>query len=359
MRKLLAILLTLAFTLSCGRGLKSDMFLNPIMDSGQNADAVFYDGMYYYTHETSHGIRIWRTEDITDLRNAEFSDIEIPESNGYANNIWHIDIRRIGGKWYIYYAADNGVSDNHQIFVLECTGDDPLHDRYVQKGPVITNPDWNWAIHPSAFEYRGELYMAWSGWPHRRIIQETQCIYIAKMANPWTLASERVMISSPDYEWERQWINPNGSRVAYPIFVNEAPQFISSLDGKTAIIFYSASGCWTPYSCLGMLTNSTGDLLDSSSWKKSPEPVFGQNPESEVWGPGSPSFIPSPDGSEWYMIYHARSVENSNTRYEDASSPSPRLQPITWDEHGLPVLGTPFPLDKPLPKPSGTPRRQS
>lgn len=340
---------------SCNRDNQYATYLNPIMDSGQNADAVFYDGTYYYTHETASGIRLWRTNDITSLREAEYCDIQIPNANGYTYNIWHIDIRRIGGKWYIYYAADNGGSDNHQIFCLECTGEDPLHDDYVQKGPIITNKDWNWALHPSVFNFKGNLYMAWSGWKQRRIVEETQCIYIAGMKNPWTLATERVLISSPEYEWERQWINPDGGRTAYPIFVNEAPQFLASLDGQTAILFYNASGCWTPYCCLGMLTNSTGNLLNPSDWKKSPEPVFQQNPEAGVWGPGSPSFIPSPDGTEWYMIYNARSVENSNTRYEDATRPSPRLQPISWDEQGMPVLGTPVSLDKPLPKPSGTP----
>ena len=351
----MSILLT-ALLISCVQREREETFHNPIMDGGQDADAIFYDGFYYYTHETGTSIRLWKTADITDVRHADYGDIQIPGPTDYTNNIWHIDIRRINDKWYIYYAADNGTSDNHQIFVLECTGDDPLHDSYVQKGPIITNAEWNWAIHPSVFEFKGELYMAWSGWPHRRISQETQCIYIARMANPWTLATERVMISYPEYEWERQWINPNGGRTAYPIFVNEAPQFIASKDGGTAVIFYSASGCWTAFCCIGMLKNSSGNLLDPSAWQKSPEPVFSLDEDAGVWGPGAPSFIPSPDGTQWYMIYQARSVANSDTRYEENSSPTPRLQPISWDDEGIPVLGRPLPLSQPVPKPSGTPR---
>lgn len=353
MKRIVTFLLSWTCLLSCA-GNQDEVFFNPIMDSGHNADAVFYNGYYYYTQETGHGIRLWKTADITELRQAEYGDINIPGPSDYDNNVWQIDIRRIDGKWYIYYAADNGHSDNHQIFVLECTGDDPLHDSYVQKGPIITNPEWNFALHPSVFTFKDTLYLTWSGWPQRRINWETQCIYIARMANPWTLASERVLISRPEYEWERQWINPNGGRTAYPIFVNEAPQFISSRDGDTAVIFYSASGCWTPYYCIGMLTNSTGNLLNPSDWKKSTEPVFSQNPEEDVLGPGCPSFIPSPDGAEWYMIYHARSVPNSNTRYEESTSPTPRLQPVSWDENGLPILGSPLPLDTPIRKPSGT-----
>ena len=28
---------------------------------------------------------------------------------------------------------------------------------------------------------------------------------IAKMKNPWTLDGERIMLSSPEYNWERQF----------------------------------------------------------------------------------------------------------------------------------------------------------
>ena len=110
--------------------------------------------------------------------------------------------------------------------------------------------------------FRSDLYLLWSGWPNRRIGSETQCIYIARMENPWTLATKRVMISQPEYEWERQWINPDGGRTAYPIYVNESPQYFHSKDNQTVIVYYSASGCWSPYYCTGMLTaDADSDLL--------------------------------------------------------------------------------------------------
>jgi len=354
MNKLLFVVITGLIFAACTKKEESAVFYNPILDSGQNPSACFVDDFYYYTQETSSGIRIWKTKDITNLRNAISKDIEIPSPSNYKNNIWGIEIVKIFGKWYIYYAADNGSSDNHQIFVLECVGNDPMNDEFVQKGPIITNSDWNWALHASPFIYKDELYLIWSGWPQRRITEENQCIYIAKMENPWTLASNRIKICSPELEWERQWINPDGGRTAYPIYVNESPQFLLGKDEKTAYIFYSASGCWTPYYCIGMLSNDSGDLLNPSAWKKCKEPVFSLNAEENVWGPGSPSFIPSPDYTETYIIYTARSVPNSNTRYEETSSPSPRIQKIEWSESGMPILGTPKGLNTPLKKPSGT-----
>ena len=117
------------------------------------------------------------------------------------------------------------------------------------------------------------------------------------MKDPWTLDSPRVLISKPEYEWERQWVNPDGSRTAYPIYVNEGPQFFHSKDNKTLILYYAASGSWSPYYCVGMLTaDAESDLLDPASWTKSSVPVFQQSLENEVYGPGGLSLFPRPMG---------------------------------------------------------------
>lgn len=104
-----------------------------------------------------------------------------------------------------------------------------------------------------------------------------------------------------------------------------------SKDNKKLIIYYSASGCWSPYYCIGMLTCDAGaDLLNPKSWTKATEPVFYQSPQDSIWGPGSPSFIPSPDSTEWYILYTARNIPNGITG--ESESRSPRLQKITWDK---------------------------
>ena len=97
--------------------------------------------------------------------------------------------------------------------------------------------------------------------------------------------------------------------------------------------------------------SADADLLDPKSWKKATDPVFYQSPQDSVWGPGSPSFIPSPDSTEWYMLYNARNIPNGIT--VESESRTPRLQKISWDENNMPILGKPVRLGKPLPKPSG------
>ena len=253
------------------------------------------------------------------------------------------------------YAADDGNSDNHQLFVIENPNEDPFEGEFVFKGRISTDKDDNWAIDGSLFEHNGELYMVWSGWQTRRVDTETQCIYIAKMENPWTLASERVLISKPELDWERNWKNENGWNPAHIVYVNEGPQPLKSPDGKLVHIVYSASGVWTPYYSLGMLTaDADADLLDPASWKKSSEPVFTKSPENGVYGTGHNFFFKSPDGTEYYLIYHARSAEVDLPGMGDMRSP--RIQKFDWTEDGYPVFGTPLPTRTWLAKPSGTPQ---
>lgn len=358
----LVVVVLVSCNFSAKRGAKDtrkDMYTNPLLlQEGADASAVYHNGKYYYTHENGRNIMLWETTDITDLSHAKCKEVWTPKDPSNSQHLWDPEICLIGGKWYIYFAADDGNTDNHQLYVIENDSPDPMKGEFQMKGPIVTNTDWNWGIHPTTFEHKGVLYLLWSGWPSRRISTETQCIYIARMKDPWTLDSERVLISRPEYEWERQWINTDGSRTAYPIYVNEAPQFLRSKDSQTLIVYYAASGCWSPYYCSGILTaDADSDLLDASSWTKSKDPVFQQVPEDSIFGPGSFSFIPSPDETELYMLYHARSTPNSVSGEHGGSSI--RLQKIEWDKNGMPDLGKPVPIDVALPKPSGTFKKKS
>lgn len=330
-----------------------ETFTNPLLPKGPDPWAIWHDGNYYYMHTMADSLVLWKTSDITDLKNAAVKTIWIPTDPANSHDLWAPEIHRIGGNWYVLYAADDGNSDNHQLYVLENTSDDPFDGHFVMKGHISTDKDNNWAIDGSFFELEGKLYMVWSGWQTRRVDTQTQCIYIAEMENPWTLRSERVLISKPELEWERKFVNPHGWTPPDTILVNEGPQPLISPDGKQVHIVYSASGCWTPYYALGMLTTKAGNnLLDPDSWYKSAEPVFEQSPENKVFGTGHNSFFKSPDGTEDYILYHARDTEVDPPGAGDVRSP--RAQKISWNKNGYPEMGIPLPVTQKLPKPSGT-----
>ena len=91
------------------------------------------------------------------------------------------------------------------------------------------------------------------------------------MSNPWTLTGPRIMLSSPEYLWER-----NGE-------INEGPAVIQKNDKM--FLIYSASGCWTDDYSLGMLTmNALDDPLNASSWTKTDHPVFVTNSKLSLTG---------------------------------------------------------------------------
>ena len=254
--------------------------------------------------------------------------------------------------WYIYFTADDGNTDNHQLYVLENPSPNPLNGKFRMKGRISTDPENNWAIHAHVFSYEGAWYMIWSGWEHRRIFVETQCLYISRMKNPWTLATPRVLISKPEYEWECQWVNPDGSTpIAYPLAVNEAPFFFCNDHTDKAYIYYSASANWTPYYCVGELSApKRSNLLDPASWTKRPTPVLSQNRNEGIYGPGAPYVIPSPDRTGYYLVYMARSNE---VDMHGSTSSGIYLQKIDFDGKGVPEIGPAVGRGVPLSRPSG------
>lgn len=329
-------------------------FTNPLFpDVGPDPWAIFHEGKYYYMHTLQDSLVLWMTEDITDVKNAEKKTIWIPTDPSSSKHLWAPEVHNINGKWYVYFAADDGNTDNHQMYVIENESKNPFDGKFVMKGRISTDKDNNWAIDGSVFEHNGGLYMVWSGWQTRRVNKEVQCIYIAKMENPWTLSSDRVLISKPELDWELIWKNENGWTPPYEINVNEGPQPLKSPLGRYVHIIYSASGCWTPYYALGMLSAATdADLLNPKSWVKHPTPVFSQSKENQVYGTGHNSFFKSPDGAEDYILYHARATEVDPEGQGDARTP--RAQKFTWDENDYPVFGVPVSTKEVLEKPSGT-----
>ena len=306
-----------------------------LLEQGCYPYAVRHGGHYYYTMQvrTADTVAIWQTDDLGQLATARRRDVWTTADSASLGHFWSPELHRIQGRWYLYFEADDGNTDDHQIYVMECEGDDPMTDPFCMRGPIMTNPEWNFGLHPTVLQLpqSDQLYLLWSGWPTRRAETETQCIYIARMENPWTTGSERVMISQPEYEWERQWINPDGNRSAYPIFVNENPEAYLSPDGQRVVVCYSASGIWTAYTSLGMLTApATADLLDPAVWQKSPEPVLSPDSLTGV-SVSNIALVPSADGRSTVMVYEARSRNGNNTEIRQV-----RMRPVEWAQNGTP-----------------------
>lgn len=332
---------------ACGqdhRPVATSTFTNPLLPSGADPSVIYHDGFYYYMQTTGSNLTIWKTHDITDLRDAEKKVVWTPPPSGpYSQQIWAPELHFVGGKWYIYFAADAGTNRTHRIWVLENASRDPLQGTWTMKGKLASSED-KWAIDPTVFQDHGRLYAVWSGW--QGDVDGTQNIYIARMKNPWTIEGNRVLISTPKFPWEEFGDLTNPVR---HVNVNEGPEVLKH-DDKIFLIF-SASGCWTDHYALGMLTASVNsNLLNPASWKKTSQSVFSESPAAEAFGTGHNTFFESPDKKQYWIIYHANPKANEGC----GNFRSPRAQPFTWNPDGTPNFGKPVPLNTPIPKPSGS-----
>lgn len=308
-------------------------FTNPLLDHGPDPYSFHKDGYYYYTNSTQNNLTLWKTKNLADLRTAEKKVVWTPPKNTmYSKQLWAPEILFLDGKWYMYFAADDGNNHNHRMYVIENGSADPMLGEWVFKGKIADATD-KWAIDGDVMKINGQLYMIWSGWEGDHNGQQN--IYIAKMSNPWTISSERVKISSPEYDWETHGYLKG--ETPEQVNVNEGPQFLVHKD--KIFIVYSASGCWTDFYTLGMLTaNVNADLINPASWKKSPESVFKNAPENGVYAAGHNSFFKSPDGKEDWILYHA----NSQPGQGCGNHRTPRAQKFTWNKDGTPNFGRPL-----------------
>ncbi len=327
------MLLLLLFCIASYTVSAQQTFTNPLLDYGPDPYSTYYNGYYYYTHTMQDRLVLLKTKNLADLRNAEKKTIWIaPKNTNYSAEIWAPEFHFLNGKWYVYFAADNGSNETHRMYVLENSSKDPMKGEFIFRGKIAAQTD-KWAIDGNVFTYKKQLYMIWSGWEGDQNGQQN--IYIAKMKSPTQIKGDRVLISSPTKPWElfgalHDDINPA------QVNVNEGPQFLQH-DKKVFIVF-SASGCWTDNYSLGLLTFTGKDnLLEALAWKKSEQPILSQSDKTKVYAPGHNSFFKSPNGKEDWILYHA----NSNPGEGCGFKRSPRIQKVIWDKDGNPTIGEP------------------
>ena len=213
-----------------------------------------------------------------------------------SKHIWAPELHRIDGRWYIYFAA--GQRENKwkiRPWVLRCEGDDPLTGRWIECGKVqCAEGDkfsfQDFSLDMTTFAHQGKRYAVWA--EKVSVGKKISNLYIAEMADPLTLKTPQMLLSSPTYDWER-----------HNFWVNEGPTFIAH-EGRV-FLTYSASDT-SPAYCMGLLwADADADLMDISAWHKVNHPVYATNAEKGLYGPGHNTFFTDEEG-QVYTSYHAR-----------------------------------------------------
>lgn len=311
-------------------------FKNTLAEIDTPDPAVVYKDGFYYMTFTHNGADVMVMKSRTiDFKQAERKVVWYPDmGTNYSAELWAPEIQFLQGKWYIYFAADDGQNENHRMFVLEADTDDPMGS-YTFKGQV-TDDSNKWAIDGLAMELDKKLYFVWSGWEGDINLQQNT--YIAPMSDPLTISGPRVLLSEPDLEWEK---------AGGPPYINEGHSILHH-NGQVHIV-YSGAGSWTPFYALGMLSLKQGaDPLVSANWTKAQEPILKMDEEAGVYGPGHNSFVTSPDGSEQWIVYHGTTSPTDGWGNRKA-----RAQKLAWDEAGVLQIGKPLSLDTAIEVPAG------
>lgn len=300
-------------------------FTNPLYD-GADPWVIQADGGYWSCWSAGRYLFVGRSDSLLD-RGEERAVWAAPVRKAWNTaDLWAPELWNLGNKWYLYYAADAGSNETHRMGVLEA---DSPWGPYTDLGMLETGG--RWAIDGTILSLGGKLYFLWSGWPGA--VDDQQNLYIAPLESPTKVAGDPILLSEPTLEWERN---------AMPI--QEGPEVLRH--GDRTFVVYSASGSWTTDYCLGALWLADGaDPLVTGNWTKLPQPVF--RAEGTVYGPGHASFTTSPDGTEEWMVYHAKKSTAPGWDREV------RAQKIGWTEDSFPAFGSPVAAGTRLPRPSG------
>ena len=261
-----------------------------------------HGGKYYFTATVPEYDRIVLRESDTleGLKRAEEKTIwKKHESGEMSYHVWAPELHYLFGGWYLYFAASE-IDDIWKLrpYVLKCLGNDPMKDEWIELGKMKRSSDDKFSfeafsLDATVFKVNSEWYYVWA--EKVGVGQQISNLYIAKMENANTLSTAQVLLSTPDYAWER-----------HGFWVNEGPAAI--IHGGKIYLTYSASDT-SPAYCVGLLTaNMSDNLLDPHNWEKKRTPLLKSNPTRGLYGPGHNSFTQKEDNED-AIIFHARTTD--------------------------------------------------
>jgi GH43 family beta-xylosidase len=269
---------------------------------------------YYYLIESADNdrkIEVKRSNDLWNWDKAENKVIWIPTESDHTQGIWAPEMHLINGRWYVYFAACNGQNSQHRMYVIESTNEDPW-SKYTEKGKVAPRGEDYWAIDLTVLEFEKNLYAIWSGWEKDQTGDFPQRLYIAKMKNPWTISGKRIMISEPEYNWEKS-VQP----------INEGPEIIRK--NGDIFILYSANASWNRAYKMGLIKLIGNNPMKKDHWWKIPHPFLEE--EESFWGPGHGCIVTDRNGKE-VVVCHIKSKAEEG--WEDRMLAGVELSSLGW-----------------------------
>lgn len=311
-------------------------FTNPLKADGADPCLFFHDGWYYLSTTTAVDVKLRRARRLADFPTATDVQVWKDDAPDRFRDMWAAEFHLLesgnGPRWYLYYTAADGKADNnHRMFVAESAGSDPMGP-YHFKAKLLTDPeDKHYAIDGNVLKLaNGDLYFLWCGRPSTT----GQGLYIQRMTNPWTLTGERTYLPADGFGCD---------------VVREGPEVL--VRNGRIFLTYSMCGASTPDYRISMLVAAeNADLLKVESWQQHPKLLMARVDQNGVYGPGHHYFFKSPDGTQDWIAYHAKS--STKDTYGDRST---RAQMFGWNADGTPKLPIPVATGEAVVAPAGEP----
>lgn len=301
----------------------NDEYISPFVTLRADPYLYKYDGRYYFTGSYPLYDRI----ELTSADSVNGIAAAIPKTIWTApsttHHVWAPEIHYIMGQWVIYYAASENGDWDIKCYALRCTGDDPMHDDWEYMGKIKVAEGDNFSnagsmsLDMTVFENNDKWYAIWAQKP------TSSNLYIAEMEDPFTLKTASMLLSRPDYDWEK------GGGDA----VDEGPAVLKHA-GK---IFVSFSGSTTGASyCMGLLEiDACDDPMVKENWTKYPEPVFKTDESLKIYGPGHNCFVEG-DNGEQLCVLHFRDYRDITGDSLYDYNRHAHVMKITFDKNGIP-----------------------
>lgn len=295
-------------------------------------------------------------------------------------------------RWFIFATGHRPDIQGEVNFVLENIGNDPMNaNAWVYRGmlghrlpgldgePIVLPTNDPCAatvtLHDNGKTISGQLYFVYSHNNFR--FSGTQQLNLARLQLDDSEFVEYDVDRQMNITFKKVFSVPDpgdDAAISFPMFdwemkactgcsfaVNEGP---TALYGPTStFILYSASFCATKYYAIGMLEfKGTGSGMDAENnhesnqgqfpflWMKYPRPVFSgdlfdhgslsSNVSQHAFGIGHNQVTVSPDLSEQWMVYHAKTRLQEGPQDREA-----RIQRFAWHADGTPNF-LPGPLER-------------
>ncbi|HEX5859490.1 MAG TPA: family 43 glycosylhydrolase, partial [Microbacterium sp.] len=316
---------------------ETEYYLTGSYPTTQAVPGVGYDRIVLRRADTINGLTTAEEQVLLWANNAAAPNTSNGSkiATGAYRYFWAPEFHKIDGDWYIFYTSSRSASAPFDIrpAIMKAEGDtDPMVASnwqqlgYIKAAPGDSAAFTSFSLDMTHFEVGEKDYLIWAEKPGSSDLRMAEI----DSADPTQLTTKSILLSTPNYWWER---------TAGQI-INEGPAVIKS--DKEVFVFFSASEVNETYA-VGMLRAPIGgDLMNPATWTKTGYPLLtSEDFGGTQVGPGHNSFTLDENGNP-VIVYHARPpqsewIPGANGGLDDPSRHA-RVKTVHFAADGSAVL---------------------